>query len=313
VCPCRSYLFEQDLILFFALCLGSSSMPKVFCCPPPDFSCARDFHFLLDFLSALFHVPKLVLSQFLSSSLGASFSLRYGTNFWSNCWVCSSDLFFSPALCSSFLNPAVMVSVKLSALEISCLVFSIYVPAVHFLKRQDFAVSVLGSVQIFPVSFFLLAARTWRFAARDWWPVRFRVSCKRSVSRSRTPVHSRQRSLSVCFPHSRSRARQQGTTASICLYRRPVQPGELVPFPSEVHAFVTGLCLISRAHPLPFQVSVSASITTQAIWFSDLVKIIAVLSSGGWPGVACYGRRHTEPDQNPYCSVTVAYYSGTVV
>jgi hypothetical protein len=160
VCPCRSYLFEQDLILFFALCLGSSSMPKVFCCPPPDFSCARDFHFLHDFLSALFHVPKLVLSQFLSSSLGASFSLRYGTNFWSNCWVCSSDLFFSPALCSSFLNPAVMVSVKLSALEISCLVFSIYVPAVHFLKRQDFAVSVLGSVQIFPVSFFLLAART---------------------------------------------------------------------------------------------------------------------------------------------------------
>jgi hypothetical protein len=164
-------------------------------------------NFLRDFLPALFPVPKLVLSQFLSSSLGASFSLRYGTNFWSSCWVCSSDLFFSPALCSSFFNPAVLVSVKLSALEISCLVFSIYVPAVHFLKRQDFAVSVFslarsGSVQIFSVSFFLLAARASRFVARDWCPVRFRVSCTCSVSRSCAPVHSRQWSLSISFPRS---------------------------------------------------------------------------------------------------------------
>jgi hypothetical protein len=102
-----------------------------------NFFCARDFHFFSDFLPALFPVPKLVLSRFLCSSLGASFSLRYGTDFWSSCWVCSSDLFFSPA---------VLVSVNLSALEISCLVFSIYVLAVHFLKRQDLRFSLLISV-----------------------------------------------------------------------------------------------------------------------------------------------------------------------
>jgi hypothetical protein len=125
------YLVPQDLISpedFFHACLALWLLIKNFCC-------ARDFHFLRDFLVALFPVPKLVLSQFLSSSLGASFSPRYGTDFWSSCWVCSSDLFFSPA---------VLVSVKLSALEISCLVFSSCVPAVHFLKRQVFALSVFG-------------------------------------------------------------------------------------------------------------------------------------------------------------------------